>query len=279
MVFLIHLVLRNGIQGCGGLVQNDHGRFLIQRTGKEQPLRLASGQLHGILVDITNQQGVDPLWKGVDLPGQICEGETFSDPVKIGVLKGITGNCLCNGQRREIEILKHHGKQLVVFLPVKVLHVDPIAEHSALRGIQQSADQLDQRGFTSAIQADDGQLFTGMDRQIQVGDCIHFGTGIAVTDILQCDFHGTAHAGLGCFAAAVAEHVRFFQHSTEITDLIAVTGQHTELIGRIQNPSGESGKGCEVQHKIRCENLSMQNKINQVCIGNPLPAQGQDAVQ
>ena len=97
-----------------------------------------------------------------------------------------------------------------------------------------------------------------MDRQIEVGDGVTFGARVAVTDILQCDFHRMVEMGLGGFSTAVTEHIRVFQHGTEITDLIAVTGQHAELIGGIQNPCGESGNGRKVQHKVRCENLALQ---------------------
>ena len=64
---LLHQAFRFGVQGGGGLVQNQNRRIFVQRTGNGQALALAAGQLAGVVP----QRGVNALGQGTHMLGQI----------------------------------------------------------------------------------------------------------------------------------------------------------------------------------------------------------------
>ena len=58
----LHLLLGGGVQGRGGLVENQHGRVLQQGAGNGHALPLAAGQPHAVVAD----NGVDSVRQLVD---------------------------------------------------------------------------------------------------------------------------------------------------------------------------------------------------------------------
>ena len=74
--------------------------------------------------------------------------------------------CYCGIQQRVL--LQHSSKQTIVFVPVELSDVLTIQQYSTFSRIIQTTQQLDQRGFTCAVQANNGDFLAGADAQIDV---------------------------------------------------------------------------------------------------------------
>ena len=57
----IDLKLGKGVQGGGGLIQNDERRIFVKRPGKGDFLCLAAGNFHSVLLKILVKYRVQPL--------------------------------------------------------------------------------------------------------------------------------------------------------------------------------------------------------------------------
>src|SRR5699024_1278800 len=136
----VQLVLGDGVQGGGGLVQDDDGPVFVQGPGQHQPLELAAGELDAVLVDAGADVGGPTLGQGaVSLPqARPLDGVLHAGGV--GAFWDL-GDIVGKGGIKYGEILEHCGEQPVVVLAVEVPDVLPVEEHPSPGGVQQAAAQ------------------------------------------------------------------------------------------------------------------------------------------
>jgi len=73
-----------------------------------------------------------------------------------------------HGAGKDEHILQHHANPAAQILQGHVPGVDAIQEHGAGRGLVQTIDQVDQRGFACAGRADHRHFFSWFDGEIYI---------------------------------------------------------------------------------------------------------------
>ena len=72
VVFLVDVVLGDGVERGGRFIQHQHRRILVQRTGQHQPLGLPAGQLDTVFVDLPANLRFQLFGQALHLFGQAC---------------------------------------------------------------------------------------------------------------------------------------------------------------------------------------------------------------
>ena len=120
----VDLGLGDGVEGGGGLVQDDEGGVLIQGAGNGDLLRFAARDVHAVLGKLLVQHGVQ---------ARRHSGQTVGKP---GVRQGLFGTgaviVLCAGHVRaqrlgqQLEVLEHHREQSHVIAVIVLADVDAV---------------------------------------------------------------------------------------------------------------------------------------------------------
>ena len=165
VVFEVDVVLCNRVERRRRLVEQQHRPILIQSAGQHQPLGLAAGEQHAVLIDLPAHLGVNALGQRVDLLGQARLVQAGAHLVLIAAFDRLRD---VFGHRRSQyrKFLKSGGEERVVVSAVKLADVLPVQQHRALGRVQQAAQELDQRGFARAVEAHNRPLLAGTDGEV-----------------------------------------------------------------------------------------------------------------
>ena len=154
---------RAGIDGGGGLVQDEHGRQAQHHPGDAQQLLLALGDGAAVLAD-------DRV---------IALGQPLDEAVGVGGLGGLhhllqgglgpaIGDVLPDGAPLQPGVLQHHAvaaaQAVAGDVPdVRALHLDGAAVH-----VVKAHEQVDNRGLAAAGGAHQGHPLAGLHLQVEV---------------------------------------------------------------------------------------------------------------
>ena len=219
VILHVDVVFRDGVQGRGGFVQHKDRPVFIERSGQHQALGLPAGEQHAVQIDLPANVGVKPVGQLVD---RFCKPRLFDaipNSVIVDILSRLS-NIFGNRHIQNGKLLKDRAEKSIVFPAVKLPDIFPVQEHPAPGRIKQAAEELDQRGFAGAVQADDGQLFTGTHRQIQIADGIFSRAGVTEGHIFQLQFIGLRLWERG--PALESEGLRIFQKFPNAGDVQAL---------------------------------------------------------
>ena len=146
-----HLAHHFRVQGRGGFVKEQNFRVHCQRPGNGHPLLLPAGKLagpgiaigcHAYLVQI-----IQRFFLGLLLPAmehQLLPADAIGKYCHIG---------------KQIEGLKHHAHMAVIIRPVQRFGIFSAIENLPGGGLLQKIDAAQQRAFSGARGADDGNHF------------------------------------------------------------------------------------------------------------------------
>ena len=91
----------------------------------------------------------------------------------------------CHRDVQHGEILKDSRQEAVVFLPVPLANVCTVEEHPPLVRVVEAAQEFHHRGFARAVEAHNGQLFSGMNGQVEIVQGVLRSAGIAEGYVLH----------------------------------------------------------------------------------------------
>ena len=276
-VLPVDVLLGDGVQGGGGLVQHQDGPVLVQGPGQHQPLGLAAGQLHAVLKDLAADGGGHPLGQGHDLFRQTGLVQAGHDPAGVNALHPL-GHVFRHAGLQHGEVLKHGGEQLIIGTAVIAADVLPVEEHPALGGVQKAADQPHQGGLAGTVEAHNGQLFSGMNGQIDVVKGVLLRLGVAEGHILQTDLAGGGQVPgqrLPVFKPEQLRVLPIFPHRGEVQALPVELVEHVQDAG---DPLGEAAGGGEVEQELRRAHAAGQGEPQEVGVGCAVADEGQQQV-
>ena len=186
IVFMVDVAFRQGVQGRGGLVQGQDGAAFVQGPGQHQPLGLSAGKLHAVLVHLPAQMGMDSLGQR---PHRLRQPRLLQASPYAALVDAVhpLGHVFRHAGLQQGKLLKHSGEQPVIVPAVQLPDVPAVEQHPSPRGVQETAHQLDQGGFSRAVQAHNGQLFPRADGQGKIAQGVLFRAGIAEGHILQAN--------------------------------------------------------------------------------------------
>ena len=147
---------RHGIQGGGGLVQNQNGGIHQENPGNGHPLLLAAGEQGAPLAYI----GLEALGHGLDIriDLRLLGG---LDYLLIRGIGATVANVFQNGVRKQEHILLDNADGLVEAVLLNVPHVLAVNGDAALRYIVKSGNQLAECTLAATGGADDGHGLPG----------------------------------------------------------------------------------------------------------------------
>ena len=167
----LHLLAQLQVEGAEGLVQEQHGRPIDERTGERHALRLATGDLGGLaLLE----------------PGQLDELEHLGDPR----LDLVALDALAPEAERDVLVDRQVREQRVVLedrvdVPLvrrQPRHVLALEFDEAGRGLLEPADHPQRRGLAAAGWAEEGEELTVLDVE---RDVVHGGHIAELLDYLD----------------------------------------------------------------------------------------------
>ena len=116
---------------------------------------------------------------------RICDRPGLVHPVA-----KVAGDGFSQGKERRLHILKHRGKQLVIFLPDEITHRHAVNAHFAGGGHVQPAQELDQGRLARAVGAHQGHPLPGMEGEGDIAERVRFRAVIAEGNMVKCDLRG-----------------------------------------------------------------------------------------
>ena len=186
----LHRLLRFGIQGAGGLIQQQHRRIAEHRPGDGQPLQLAAGEvaaplLHPRLVAL--RQGFDEAI-GVGQPRRrldLLEAGGAAEGDGVGHRAGEHG-----------ALLRHQRHRLAQFAGPQVRQVAAIQQHPAALGGVEAQQQRKQGALACAGGAHQGHHLPRFHLQAEVAQH-RLARLIAEAHLLEGQLTGHRPEGLG----------------------------------------------------------------------------------
>ena len=159
-----------GVEGAGGLVEQDHVRVHGKGTGNGNALLLAAGKALGV---------------GVGLVGQAYAGQQFVGLVGNGLLileleqGGGQLKVLLHSQvGEEVEVLEHHAHLLADGVDVVVIHLHALKFDAAAGGDLQPVQAAQEGGFAAARGADGADHVAAVDVDVDALQDVEDGGGL-----------------------------------------------------------------------------------------------------
>ena len=248
-VFLVDVVLGNGVQRGGGFVQRQDRPVFVQRPRQHQPLGLPAGKFYAVLVHLAAQLGVQPVGQGAHRFGQAGLVQALPYPAGVDAVQPL-GHVLGHAGLQHRKVLEHRREQRVVIPAVILPDVLPVQEHPPPGGVQEPAGQPHQRGLAGAVQAHDGQLFAGVDGQVDVVQGVCLGFRVAVAHMVKADLAGHIGGAGQRLAALKAERLRPVQRFPQQRDLQRLAVQLGAFGQNAGHPLGKAADRRKVQKKL-----------------------------
>ena len=147
---VLDLPLGFGVQGGGGLVQDDQARPPDQCPGNGDSLPLAAAEPGPGVADL----GVYPLLQALHKVPQPGIPERLLH-LGVGGVQFAVADILGDGPPEQVGLLRHHGDILPQFLQGSLSYRTAQHPQVSLIALVQSADQPEEGGFAAAAGADD----------------------------------------------------------------------------------------------------------------------------
>lgn len=191
-----------GVEGAGGLVEQDHVRVHGKGTGNGNALLLAAGKALGVGVGLVGQAHA-----GQQLVGFVGNGLLILELEQgRGQLK-----VLLHGQvREEVEVLEHHAHLLAHSVDVGFVHLGALKFDAAGGGDLQPVQAAQKGGFAAAGGADQADHVAAVDIDINALQHVQSGGG------LLCALLFFAAVGL-CQAADFQNLIGHFEQASSQT--------------------------------------------------------------
>ena len=120
----VNLILRHGIQGGSGLIQDHKRCVLIKSPGQGHFLGFPSRNLYPVLVEIFVKIGTHALFK---LLKPLPQAGLFQTGNRLFFIIGNTGShILPQGKGKQLKILEYHGKNGLVFFIVILFDINAV---------------------------------------------------------------------------------------------------------------------------------------------------------
>ena len=164
--FCVNLGFGDGVQGCGGFIQNQEGSVLVEGAGDGDFLGLAARNLYPFRVKLLVQRRIQAVGQGVQ---PVAEGgfvQAVGGPGR--VVLPCAGHILPQGEGQQLEILEHHREQSQVIPVVVFADVDAVQEDLAFGGVVEAAHQLDEGGFARTVLAHHRQPAAHLELHVDV---------------------------------------------------------------------------------------------------------------
>ena len=186
----IELVFRDRIQSGGWLVQNDERSFFIQCPCKKQLLLFSAGKIHAVSIHLPDQGGIALLRRFFIALRKAGQRKIPFQTAPVDFLFPVSGQIFIQSDREQGIILKQDGDTAEVFLSGKAFHGNASQQNFPFCGMIEAADELDQRGFSSPVQAEKRQLLAGTDGEADIGKGLLFISRIGKAHIFQLQADG-----------------------------------------------------------------------------------------
>ncbi len=238
----IHLALRNGVKGSGGLVQNDHGSVLVEGPGQHELLYLTPGQGHARLVQILVHESLRPLRQRLHPLPEPRLFQTLPKPFRILPPTVHTRHIVRQWEGEGEHVLEHHSEFPEDCPLVQRLDVPSVQIYSAGGRTVEAAQELDESGLARAVWPHQRQALSRPDGQVQIPDGIFFAAFISEAHMLEPNLMG---------APGSLRRLSSFLHHTEIHEVPVVV--HKLLILQnlppgLKQPVHPCAKSCHDSH-------------------------------
>ena len=273
---LLYQRLRPGVDGGGGLIQNQHLGVQQHRPGNGQELLLALGNIQAVLID----DGIIAVGKAADVTVDVGGLGGGGDLLQGGIRTAI-GDILKNGAAEKPGVLENHGVGQTQAFPGKALDVPSVHGDDAVLGIIKAHEKVDEGGLPRAGMADDGHGASAGSAEAQVAD-----NGLA-GEIAEADMlHGNVSAGFG--KNLCARDIRRFRRlideaedpfcggegRLELTDDV---GRLVDGTGKLAGIKNEGGNCPQRQHILQKEDCSEDINKGKGQVINKVDARAGDA--
>ena len=158
-------VLGDGVQGGGGLVQDQDLGILEDDPGDGEALLLAAGELEAPVA----HHGVQALGLGGEKLGEIGDVAGGLDLLLGGVLLGVE-QVLPDRAVEEIAVLGHDADLLAQIAQIEVPHVHPRDRDPAAQHVVEPGDEVHDGGFAGAGGSHNGVHLPAGDGEVNVGE-------------------------------------------------------------------------------------------------------------
>ncbi len=171
--FAVDLVFRDGIQRGGWFIQNQEGRILVKSSCKGDFLTFSAGNLHTAAIKALVKVASCAGRHGGQAFSETSLPETPDSLFVIILWSG--GHILSQTEAKEAEILEDDGEDGHIFVIIVFFDINPIQQDFSLRGVIQTAHQLDEGSLSTAVYPHYRQLFPDSEFQIYMTESIIFG--------------------------------------------------------------------------------------------------------
>ena len=172
-----------GVNGRGGVVENQDLRLLQERASDAQALALAAGDVGAALFDVRVVLVRELLDEAVGLRELAGVADLL-----VGGVRVAPAQVLGDGSGEQHVLLQHHGDLVAQDLHVVVAHVDAADLERTVGHIVQSRHELHQAGLRRTGAADDADGHAGTDLQVDIVEHRLFGViRVAEVDVVEFD--------------------------------------------------------------------------------------------
>ena len=277
-VVQVELVLGDRVERGGRLVEHDDRRVLVERAGQHQALRFAARKLHAVLVD----RAADVRFAAVRQRAAALEqAGLFQRALHAGAVGAVRRLRHVVRKRGFVnrKVLKHGGEKAVVVAPVVPADVRAVQQHGAFGRVVEAADQLDQRRFAGAVQADDRELFAGRHLQADVVQRVLLRAGVAERDVLQLDRIRLCGVRLERLAVLKAERLGRFGIGADTVEIQTEAVQLGKAREDAGHPGREAADRREVQQEFGGGQAVLQRQEQQIGVGRAVAQERQRDVR
>ena len=176
------LCVRRGIDGGGGVVQDQDAGLFQQCAGNAEALLLAAGDVVAALLDV----------------GLVLVGEALDKFIGACLLAGVLdlgvggvgvapAQVLGNRAAEQLVLLQHHGDVVAQGVEVISAHINAADGHAALGHVVQTRQQLHKAGLSRTGAANDADGLAGLDVEINVLEGLLAILFIGKADVVELD--------------------------------------------------------------------------------------------
>ena len=249
-----HLALSLDVEVGGGLVEDEDGSVMEDRSGDRQALALAAGEVLALLAHV----GVVPLGQAGDGVVDVRLAGGLGDLVIAG-LGPAQGDVLANAALEEHRVLENQAGAGAQLLERNVADVDTVHGDRAVPDVVEARHQLDQGCLAASAQTDQGDAAPAWDVEVDPGEHRLAGV-VAEDDVTEGDRSGDPLGGraLQPWLAVLHRHPEHFG----------------DAVGAGRGIRGQAGKLGEVAHRL-VEQLAVEEEDGQGADGEAAPGDGQ----
>ena len=170
-----------GVEPRRGLVEEQHGSVGGEGARKGQALPLPHAEL-AATVEEAAQQRAAALGKPRE---ERQERRGKQRAVVGGGAAGAEGDILVGGAAVAHKLLEENAETLAQLVGVEAPYVDAVKQHSALLGVVETQQELDERGLAVAVAAVDGGHLAAAGPEAVVAQHVALHVGIAESDVAE----------------------------------------------------------------------------------------------